>query len=126
VRIYIATLLPFFSVVAPSLAYNFAGFVGPVAGFYTVTGPLSVLGGGLFTAANVLFWVAWVNLNLGVFNLVPTFPLDGGHILRASAESVVARLPITDGRRVTSAVTASISLLMIAGLVLMLFGPQLT
>lgn len=30
-------------------------------------------------------WLAWVNLLLGLFNLVPGFPLDGGRILRGVA-----------------------------------------
>ncbi|WP_436926350.1 site-2 protease family protein [Halosimplex amylolyticum] len=124
-QMFVVLLVPFLSTIAPGIGYNFAGFVPDVANFYTATGPLSALGGGVFVIANVLFWTAWVNLNLGVFNCVPTFPLDGGHILRASAESVVARLPVEDGRRATTAVTASISLLMLAGLFLMLFGPQL-
>jgi len=124
-QMFVVLLLPFLSTLGLGFGYNFAGFVPDVANFYTVTGPLEPLGGGVFMLANVLFWTAWVNLNLGVFNCVPTFPLDGGHILRASAESLVARLPVEDGRRATTAVTASISLLMIAGLFLMLFGPQL-
>ena len=124
-QMFVVLLLPFLSTLGLGFGYNFAGFVPDVANFYTVTGPLAPLGGSVFMLANILFWTAWVNLNLGVFNCVPTFPLDGGHILRASAESVVARLPIEDGRRATTAVTGSISLLMLAGLFLMLFGPQL-
>ncbi|MDD5448532.1 MAG: site-2 protease family protein [Actinomycetota bacterium] len=30
-----------------------------------------------------LFYLAWVNLSIGIFNLLPGFPLDGGRILRA-------------------------------------------
>ena len=124
-RIFLVLFLPFASAVDPAFTYNFAGFVGPVTNFYEPTGPLSILGGGVFTLANVLFWVGWVNLQLGFFNCIPAFPLDGGHILRTSTEAIVSRLPIRAGQSITSVVTTAVSLVMLAGVLLMVFGAQL-
>lgn len=54
------------------------------AGFWVLyrhAGPNEVLA----TLANSL---AWINISLGLFNLIPGFPLDGGHIFRALIWSI--------------------------------------
>jgi stage IV sporulation protein FB len=40
---------------------------------------------------NAISTFAWLSLLLGLFNLIPGFPLDGGHILRAALTYVVSR-----------------------------------
>jgi membrane-associated protease RseP (regulator of RpoE activity) len=121
--VYVALVLPLASVVLG--IPNFPGFTPAVTNFYVVQGPLAPLGDGVFILANTLFWAAWVNLQLGLFNCIPGYPLDGGRILRTSAEAVVSRLPVGDPARVVRTITTGIGLTMLASLILMIFGPQL-
>jgi membrane-associated protease RseP (regulator of RpoE activity) len=121
--VYVALVLPLASFVLG--IPNFPGFTPSVTNFYVVGGPLAPLGDGVFILANVLFWAAWVNLQLGLFNCIPGYPLDGGRILRMAAEAVVSRLPVGDSERLVRTVTTGIGLTMLASLVLMIFGPRL-
>ncbi|ADJ14254.1 site-2 protease family protein [Halalkalicoccus jeotgali] len=120
-----ALVLPIAGIGGLGLPFNFAGFTGHVTEFYAVEGALAPLGGGVFLLANLLFWTGWINLNLGFFNCIPAFPLDGGHILRTSTEAVVSRLPIRGSYELTKTVTISVGVTMLFGLLLMVFGQGL-
>jgi Zn-dependent protease len=69
----------------PGLEFWMA-IAGPLASF--AIGGLAFLAAGLVDArpapAAILRYLALVNVVVGVFNLVPGFPLDGGRILRAA------------------------------------------
>lgn len=73
----------------------FAG-IEPITGasseFYHLSGPLAGEGTGAFwLEANLLYWLAWMNLLLGLSNALPLVPLDGGLLFRDFAASVAAR-----------------------------------
>ena len=72
--------------------------VGPLAsfalaGFFYMLGLWGIGLGWPRPAVAVLGYLAVINLLLGIFNLVPGFPLDGGRILRSAIWSVTGDLP---------------------------------
>jgi membrane-associated protease RseP (regulator of RpoE activity) len=125
-RVRLTLLMPVIGTAgSQALPYNFPGFTGGITNFYTVGGPLGILGAWVFLLANLLFWSGWINLNLAFFNCIPTFMLDGGHMFRAATESVVSRLPLDRGHRAVSAATVAVQLVMLLGLLVALFGARL-
>jgi len=65
---------------------------GSTVQYFHLTGPLAGVGtGGFWIGANLLYWLAWMNLLLGLSNALPLVPLDGGLLFRDFMASVAAR-----------------------------------
>ncbi len=91
---------------------------GPITSFI-----LAGVASGLRWLSNALAWpveataifayLSWINLALGVFNLVPAFPLDGGRILRSILWA--ARKNLLSATRIASGVGAGFAYLLLFG-----------
>lgn len=79
--------------------------------------------------ANLLFWIFWINLMVGLTNILPMLPLDGGHVFRDAAAGVLQRLrPAMDPDRrdkIVGRTAGIVSILILAAFILQIIGPRL-
>jgi membrane-associated protease RseP (regulator of RpoE activity) len=103
---------------------------GSVQSFYHLTGPFAGGDPGSFwILANLLYWLAWMNLLLGLSNSLPLVPLDGGLLFRDFAASALHRLRGSwDGARLdrVAAQLSVVASVAVVGLILWQFvAPRL-
>jgi len=86
-------LLNFISI--PILGY-FQGYnpiASPFTDSYILTGPLGVFPTDVFwIIVNAIYWIAWLNLMIGIFNILPMIPLDGGFLFNDAIRLIVKRI----------------------------------
>jgi membrane-associated protease RseP (regulator of RpoE activity) len=107
------------------LPLGFGGFYPLLKQLYEPVGLAAVFGGGIFWAADVLFWIGWINFYVGLFNCLPAIPLDGGYVFKELLNPVL-RLGIKEEKRkeqVARAISSLIAIFIFAAIVFMLAGP---
>ncbi len=70
---------------------------GAQADFYEVSGPLDA--GTFWLVANAIYWIFWLNLMVGLTNVLPAYPLDGGFIFKDWMDKLYAKLGLFGGVR---------------------------
>ena len=104
---------------------GYSPIVPPASDLYEPSGALSFLPGGAYwVLLNLLYWLFWTNLVLGLSNALPAFPFDGGHLLRDALRSIASwwglrltGLDRTIGRRTLSDKQVDSLMWLVSGLI---------
>lgn len=139
---YISGLLknPFYGATTPGtyISTGLQFLVLPFAGLSPIPGGLTSLlnaggtagGNWLFwIAANSLYWLFWINLWVGLFNMLPAIPLDGGYLFKDNIRLFLGRIARKSSNEARESMARSItnvfSLLVLFLIVWQIIGPRL-
>lgn len=103
---------PFLYFIPPTMgnAQNFVPFSDMLHVFYQ-----HPIGPSYYYVANLLFWLWFINVNVGIFNSLPIYPLDGGQVLMSSLRTFTGgRLTESVIRGITGAISATLVMLVIS------------
>jgi membrane-associated protease RseP (regulator of RpoE activity) len=103
----------------------------PITDFYVVQGPLAGLPTGVFwVLANACYWAFWINLMVGLTNVMPAVPLDGGFLFRDWLDIVFEKAGYKEkakgGRQILiDKIVTGLSLLILFLILWQFIGPRL-
>jgi len=106
---------------------GFSIFEGEFASLFHPVGWAAPLGTLVYGLAECLFWIGWLNFNVGLFNCLPMIPLDGGHIFREATRTFMGRF-VKDrekAERVSKAIVNAFAVTLLASLVFLIMAPYI-
>ena len=77
---------------------------------------------GYWGVIHLLFWCAWININVGIFNAIPMIPLDGGYIFKEGVDRLLDRRGLL---KYSGYVTLAVTYIMLVVLVSLIALPYL-
>ncbi|MDH3364766.1 MAG: site-2 protease family protein [Thermoplasmata archaeon] len=102
----------------------------PVTDLYEPGGSLSWMPDSAFwILTNCLYWVFWINLMLGLTNVLPAVPLDGGYIFRDGMDYALTKVRRSSTKeqreKITGSIAMYLALLVLFLIMWQLIGPRL-
>jgi membrane-associated protease RseP (regulator of RpoE activity) len=122
--------------ITDTLRYISLPFIGlapvqsPVTELFHPTGIIAPFGADAFwITANILYWVFWINLMVGMTNVLPAIPLDGGFLFKDGLDAFVQKIRknATEEQRAkyVSRITIALALFVLFLIVYQFIGPRL-
>ncbi len=104
---------------------GFSIFQGEFSSLYRPVGWAAPFGTLVFSLAEGLFWIGWLNFNVGLFNCLPMIPLDGGHIFREATRTAMGRFVKDQARaeRISKTIVNGFAVTLLASIIFMLLVP---
>ena len=102
----------------------------PVTDLYEPTGGLDWMPDDAFwLLTNSLYWIFWLNLMLGLTNVLPAVPLDGGYIFRDGMDFILVKLRRGSSKeerdKMVGSITLFLALLVLTLILWQLIGPRI-
>ncbi len=110
--------------------FHLAPVQSPVTEIYHPAGALGWMPDTAFwLLANSLYWIFWLNLMVGLTNVLPAVPLDGGYLFRDFIDYILARSGRTYTKeqrdRIVGNVVIALALVVLGLILWQLVGPSL-
>ena len=74
---------------------------------------------GFWGVIHLLFWCAWININVGIFNAIPMVPLDGGYIFKEGVDRLLDRRGLIRYSGYVVSAVSSVIVMMLISLILL-------
>ncbi|MGQ9587318.1 MAG: site-2 protease family protein [Thermoplasmata archaeon] len=102
----------------------------PVTDLYHPSGSFAWMPDSAFwLLTNSLYWIFWLNLMVGLTNVLPAVPFDGGYLFREGLDYVVSKSNRTytkeERERIVGSITTALALLVLALILWQMVGPAL-
>ena len=80
---------------------------------------------GFWMVVNTVYWVFWINLMLGMTNLLPAVPLDGGYLFKDLMEYIAQKMRIENPAKFSAKMSSFFSILVLFLIIWQFIAPRI-